>query len=117
MYLSTRPNSRSPIYSISQITGSTRLLIPIPRRCRLSLKTARLAVRASEEKVSTDEASSSEDYQLRHDMKSVARSMLEGKPMLSTERQEVEEQEAKERFVGRLMVLVLGVSFHAAYSI
>lgn len=36
--------------------------------------------------------------------------MLEGKPLLSVERQEVEEQEAKERFVGRLIVLVLGVS-------
>lgn len=43
-------------------------------------------------------------------MKSVTRSVLEGKPLLSVERQEVEEQEAKERFVGRLIVLVLGVS-------
>ncbi|CAL8466739.1 g6275 [Coccomyxa elongata] len=46
--------------------------------------------------------------ELQHDVKSVTRSVLEGKPLLSVERQEVEEQEAKERFVGRLIVLVLG---------
>ena len=67
-------------------------------------------MRASGSPPNTEEADGVDEYQLQHDVKSVTRSVLEGKPLLSVERQEVEEQEAKERFVGRLIVLVLGVS-------
>ena len=50
-----------------------------------------------------------ENYQLRRDFKSVARTVLEGKPLLQKDRVAVEEEEAKERFFGRLAVLSLGV--------
>ena len=80
------------------------------------MRSSNLAGRASENTPSTEEANSTDDYRLQHDAKSVARSMLEGKPLLSREREEVEEEEARERFVGRLIVLVLGVSIASPFS-
>ena len=55
----------------------------------------------------TDDDSS---YQLRRDLESVTRTVLEGKALLEQDRAAVEEEEAKERFFGRIAVLSLGVS-------
>ena len=63
-------------------------------------------------RVSTNEAeqpADDEDYQLRSDLKSVARTMLEGKPLLREDAQEVQEEMERERFFGRIAVLGLGV--------
>ena len=54
-----------------------------------------------------------EDYQLRSDLKSVARSMLEGKPLLREDEAEVREEMERERFFGRIAVLGLGVRVSA----
>lgn len=56
-----------------------------------------------------------EDYQLRSDLKSVARSMLEGKPLLREDEAEVREEMERERFFGRIAVLGLGVRTAAVY--
>ena len=61
---------------------------------------------AADEPIKMD---SGEDYQLRRDFKSVARTVLEGKPLLQEDRTAVDEEEGKERFFGRLAVLSLGV--------
>ena len=50
-----------------------------------------------------------DDYQLRSDLKSVARSMLEGKPLLREDEAEVREEMERERFFGRIAVLGFGV--------
>jgi hypothetical protein len=50
-----------------------------------------------------------EEYQLRSDLKSVARTMLEGKPLLREDAKEVQEEMERERFFGRIAVLGLGV--------
>lgn len=55
----------------------------------------------------TDDDSS---YQLRRDLESVTRTVLEGKALLEQDRAAVKEEEAKERFFGRIAVLSLGVS-------
>ena len=65
-------------------------------------------------RVSTKEAErpeEDEDYQLRSDLKSVARTMLEGKPLLVEDAQEAQEEMERERFFGRIAVLGLGVRF------
>ena len=65
-------------------------------------------------RVSTNEAeqpAEDEDYQLRSDLKSVARTMLEGKPLLREDAQEVQEEMERERFFGRIAVLGLGVRY------
>ena len=41
----------------------------------------------------------------------MTRTVLEGKPLLQDDRAQVIEEEAKERFFGRIAVLSLGVSF------
>ncbi len=60
----------------------------------------------------TDDNSS---YQLRRDLESVTRTVLEGKALLEQDRAVVEEEEAKERFFGRIAVLSLGVSLAQAH--
>ena len=106
-----------PRHPISRIKDSSKVLSkPLSRWCRPSVRLSKLVTKASENTPTTEEASGTDDYQLQHNAKSVARSMLEGKPLLSREREEVEEEEAKERFVGRLIVLVLGVSTSAYFT-
>lgn len=98
-----------PWYPICQIRGGKVPLKAPLRWCTPSVRSSKLAARASENTPSTEEVKSTDEYRLQHDAKSIARSMLEGKSLLSREKEEVEEEEARERFVGRLIVLVLGV--------
>lgn len=65
------------------------------------------AAAESEEDISSK--SYDDGFQLRRDVKSVTRTVLEGKPLLQEDRAQVIEEEAKERFFGRLAVLSLGV--------
>lgn len=74
---------------------------------------------AADSEKESDTKKYDQDYQLRRDVKSVTRTVLEGKPLLQQDRAKVDEEEAKERFFGRLAVLSLGVGdsgTHAAYS-
>lgn len=68
-----------------------------------------LARAAAESEGDSKRGEDDEDYQLRRDVKSVARTVLEGKPLLQDNKAIVYEEEAKERFFGRLAVLSLGV--------
>ena len=47
----------------------------------------------------------------------MARTVLEGKPLLQEDRAKVDEEEAKERFFGRLAVLSLGVGDSGIHAV
>ena len=85
------------------------VLRPKQYESRQSRHSARAAADTEEAADEPTRTGPGEDYQLRRDFKSVARTVLEGKPLLQKDRIAVEGEEAKERFFGRLAVLSLGV--------
>ena len=97
---------------------STRRLFPVglrpstyrPRQ-RASWLQRHICRAAAESEEESSGQSYDDDFQLRRDVKSVTRTVLEGKPLLQEDRAQVIEEEAKERFFGRLAVLSLGVGF------
>ncbi len=85
------------------------VLRPKQYESRQSRHLARAAADTEEAADEPQKTGPGEDYQLRRDFKSVARTVLEGKPLLQKDKTAVEEEEGKERFFGRLAVLSLGV--------
>lgn len=78
------------------------------RPCRVATSAGSLVISACSPP-SAEKSGNIDEYQLKTDIKSIARSMLEGKPLLKKEDEEMRVEEARERFCGRLAVLGLGV--------